>query len=317
VLLKGCEWIRPSGQVQLCVKANAPGFEQEGELRALRVPTLRGSIWGSRNTATKSAREPAAKKGRVAASEASIGSEASAASSIASASASSSSSSSSAPAARGAKSLLPYDRLLSTKPLGEILTPVMGAEADWFGVEVLIWYTPLAHRDEAGLYLYQDDMNYIKIIIEGARRHYQKPEISVGVQVDGMPQSSPTYFTGRGTKPTEHPFRVRLECCPARRECAGLVWSDVDHAWHVVAVINLEGADGGSDTARVLKSDMDFGRLRPMLVTNTTKIHKMAAGDGMSPLHAEFAQFKVFGGSARSRGEEGRKAVESTLLRIR
>ena len=137
----------------------------------------------------------------------------------------------------------------------------------------------------------------------------------MGVQVDGLPQSSPTYFTGRGTKPAEHPFRVRLECCPARRECAGLVWSDVDHSWHVVAVINLDGADSGGDKARALKSDMDFLSLRPMLMTNTTKIHKETSGVGGAPLHAEFAQFKVFGGSSRSRGEAARKAKWGTRRR--
>ena len=86
--------------------------------------------------------------------------------------------------------------------------------------------------------------------------------------------------------------------------------------WHVVAVIDLDGADSGSDKARVLKSDMDFKKLRPMLMTNTTKIHK-DTGDGKAALYAEFAQFRAFGGSSASREDEDHKAMGSTRLRIR
>ena len=199
-------------------------------------------------------------------------------------------------------------------------------------VEVLVWFSPTAHRDEAGLYLYADSRNYIKIMVEGARRHYQRPEVSMGVQIDARPQSCPTYWSGKGVRKGS-PFRLRLEVDPATHRCAGMVWSDVDARWHVVGVIALQGpvvkeqgAFGGgggggsaaaelSAAARVAACEkkpprLDLLSLRPMLMTSTTKVN---TGTAKVQLSADFADFEAVLETKGSRSVQ----VGSEWLRIR
>jgi hypothetical protein len=56
--------------------------------------------------------------------------------------------------------------IVSCKTLAQSVENVTGG----YGVQVSIRFSPYGTRDEAGLYLWLDPLNYIKIIVEGPRR---------------------------------------------------------------------------------------------------------------------------------------------------
>ena len=99
-------------------------------------------------------------------------------------------------------------------------------------MQVSIKFLPYGARDEAGLYLWVDPLNYIKIIVQGPRRQTSKPEITIATQQDGLPTSSPTYWLAKGIPDVANKeYIVRLEI-----NAVGDVISDNQVVWLKITV---------------------------------------------------------------------------------
>ena len=204
-------------------------------------------------------------------------------------------------------SFLPHDVIVSKRTIQQHLVSAKGGSTfeNGFGIQVSIKFSPYGSRDEAGLYLWLDPLNYIKIIVEGARRHTSKPEVTIGTQQSGLPTSSPTYWSAKGlSNVNEFEYTLRLEMDARKERCAGMVWCELEKTWHVVGVLSLLSSSN-------LRS---WSQLRPMVCTFTPKLHPPEDHQGQE-LSAEFSRFQIY--EVQHGGNITEQSIESRKLKLK
>ena len=176
-----------------------------------------------------------------------------------------------------------------------------------FGVQTSIKFSPYGSRDEAGLYLWLDPLNYIKVIVEGARRTTSKPEITIGTQQNGLPTSCITYWSAKGLKNVEDvEYTVRLEIDEQCEKCAGMIWCELEQKWHVIGILSLVGS----------ANLRNVGQLKPMVCTFTPKLHKAEKHQGKE-LSATFSKFQVYKIDPSKQQNRTKVAIESKKLKLK
>ena len=110
-----------------------------------------------------------------------------------------------------------------------------------------------------------------------------KPEVSMGTQLDGIPTSSPTYWSAKGLTNVENvAYTLRLEVDASGTQVAGMVWCELEKRWDVVGVLSLSTSN-----------KLEISSLRPMVCTFTPKLHKPENHNG-NILFAEFTRFQCY-----------------------